>query len=82
MIELYLWEQCPFCRKVAEAAQDIGLIEGTDYRIVDGSPGSLGRLTVENRGGKSMVPFLIDGETAMYESEDIIAYLKTVNDHA
>jgi glutaredoxin len=77
MIELYLWNACPYCRKVSEAARKMGLTEGTDYQIIDGSPGSPGRLTVESRGGKSMVPFLIDGEKSMYESEDIIAYLKT-----
>ncbi len=27
-------------------------------------------------GGDYMVPFLIDGDTAMYESDDIIVYLK------
>lgn len=79
MIELYLWDACPYCKKVSAAARELGLIKGTDYTIIDGSPGSLGRLTVERTGGKSMVPFLIDGETSMYESEDIIAYLKTKN---
>ena len=77
MIELYLWDACPFCRKVSDTARTLGLVEGRDYTIIDGSPGSLGRLTVERTGGKSMVPFLIDGDRAMYESEDIINYLKS-----
>ena len=76
MIELYLWNSCPFCQKVLKAADAMGLKEDIDYTIVDGSPGTPGRLTVQNRGGKAMVPFLIDGEVSMYESDDIIAYLK------
>jgi len=28
-------------------------------------------------GGKSQVPFLVDGNTMMYESDDIVQYLKS-----
>ena len=76
MIELYLWDNCPFCNKVLKAASQIGLAEGTDYTIIDGAPNTLGRMTVEQKGGKSMVPFLVDGDHVMYESDDIINYLK------
>ena len=76
MIELYIWNSCPFCQKVLRAAENMGLEEGTDYTIIDGGPGTVGRMTVQSRGGKSMVPFLVDGDVAMYESDDIIAYLK------
>ena len=76
MIELYLWDSCPFCTKVLKAADDMGLQKDVDYTIVDGAPGTPGRLVVQNRGGKAMVPFLIDGDTSMYESDDIIAYIK------
>ncbi len=76
MIELYLWDSCPFCTKVLKAADDMGLQKDVDYTIVDGAPGTPGMLVVQNRGGKAMVPFLIDGDTSMYESDDIIAYIK------
>jgi glutathione S-transferase len=78
MIQLYIWNSCPFCLKVVKAAQEIGLQENVDYTIVDGAPGTPGRALVEKTGGKSMVPFLVDGATSMYESDDIIAYLKKV----
>ena len=35
-----------------------------------------GREVVLSVGGKGMVPFLIDGDISMYESDDIVAYLK------
>jgi glutathione S-transferase len=76
MIQLYLWDQCPYCRKVSQAAKDIGLTEGVDYENVAAGPGTPGRLTVQNLGGKTMVPFLVDGDLCMYESADIISYLK------
>ena len=76
MIELYLWNSCPFCQKVLRAADEMGLREGADYLIIDGAPGTPGRQTVQDRGGKAMVPFLVDGEVSMYESDDIIQYLR------
>ncbi|MEE4241299.1 MAG: glutathione S-transferase N-terminal domain-containing protein, partial [Desulfopila sp.] len=61
MIELYIREDCPFCRKVLQAADEMGLLQGKDYTVVDGSPDTPGRETVLRVGGKAMVPFLIDG---------------------
>ncbi len=76
MIDLYITATCPFCIKVIRAAEQMGLAEGRDYRIVDAAAGTPGRKTVVETGGKSMVPFLIDGDVSMYESDDIIAYLR------
>lgn len=76
MLELFMWDRCPFCRKVLNAAEHMGLREGVDYTIVDGAPGTKGRETVEKMGGKAMVPFLVDGQISMYESDDIIKYLQ------
>ncbi|MDJ0623448.1 MAG: glutathione S-transferase N-terminal domain-containing protein [Desulfocapsaceae bacterium] len=76
MIQLYLWANCPFCQKVVRAASDMGLKEGVDYAEIDGAPGTPGREVVEKTGGKAMVPFLIDGDVHMYESDDIIDYLR------
>ena len=69
-LELYVGYWCPFCQKVLRfmEAQGIELIQ----RDVD-VPENRSFL-VEN-GGKNQVPCLfIDGK-ALYESDDIIAYL-------
>ena len=79
MIQLYLWDSCPFCNKVSTAAADLGLLEGSDYELIPAGPGTPGRRTVQEIGGRSMVPFLVDGEVWMYESDDIIEYLKKQN---
>ncbi len=76
MIELYISATCPFCQKVERAARELGLIEGKDYKLIDARPNTPGRDVVLKTGGRAMVPFMIDGGTSMYESDDIITYLK------
>lgn len=76
MIELYLSTRCPFCQKVLKAAGQMGLKEGKDFKVIDAGPGTPGRDVVLKVGGDTMVPFLIDGDVFMYESDDIIAYMK------
>lgn len=76
MVELYMTSTCPFCSKVIRAANQMGLNEGVDYRIVDADYGTEGRKKVIDTGGKAMVPFLVDGDAWMYESDDIIDYLQ------
>jgi glutathione S-transferase len=79
MIKLYIRESCPFCKKVLTAAEKIGLKEDKNFTVIDASPGTPGREVVLQVGGKAMVPFLIDGDVSMYESDDIIAYLSHVS---
>jgi glutathione S-transferase len=76
MIQLYVSAGCPYCKKVEKAAGEMGLIEGSDFELVDAAPNTPGRDVLLKIGGKGMVPFLIDGEISMYESDDIIDYLK------
>lgn len=76
MVELYVTSTCPFCIKVIKAAEAMGLEEGSDYLIIDAGHGTPGRKKVVDTGGKGMVPFLMDGERWMYESDDIIDYLR------
>ena len=76
MVELYIASTCPVCIKVVRAAEQMGLEEGRDYLLIDAARGTPGRQKVVDAGGKSMVPFLIDGSVSMYESDDIIDYLR------
>lgn len=54
----------------------MGLVEDKTYEVINAAPGTTGRDEVLAIGGKGMVPFLVDGSTSMYESDDIVAYLK------
>jgi len=76
MIKLYMGARCPFCQKVLKAAGRLGLEDGKDFTTIDAAVGTPGREVVLRVGGKGMVPFLIDGDTAMYESDDIVAYME------
>jgi glutaredoxin len=76
MIELYMREGCPFCQKILAAVEQLGMEEGKDFTVIDAAPETPGREVVLRVGGKAMVPFMVDKEISMYESDDIIAYLE------
>ena len=75
MLELFVLESCPYCKKVMSFLDN----KPVEYRKIDiqnkASEESLIKI-----GGKRQVPFLIDTERniQMYESNDIIEYLKTI----
>ena len=73
MLTLYVKTGCPFCHKVldAGAALDISFDE---KNIADDAVAA----ELVARGGKRQVPYLVDSERGveMYESDDIVAYLR------
>jgi len=73
-LELYEFEACPFCRKVREALSMLDL-EAVVYPCPKG--GRRFREHVKQHGGILQFPYIVDPNTgtAMYESDDIIAYL-------
>lgn len=70
---LYIKEGCPFCEKVEAFADEAGI--PLMFRDI-AEPAY--REELLEVGGKVQVPFLVDEArgVAMYESEDIIAYLE------
>lgn len=73
-LELYEFENCPFCRKVREALSILDL--EVDVRPCPKN-GLRFRGAVKKRGGKAQFPYLVDPNTGteMYESDDIVKYL-------
>lgn len=71
-LTLYVRTGCPYCAKVLKAGEELG-ITFNEKNISD--PQFVEELM--ELGGKRQVPYLIDEEKneAMYESDDIIAYL-------
>ena len=69
---LYIKQGCPFCEKVLSAAQELGVI----FDLRDIADDAVVAELLE-KGGKRQVPYLVDEErnVAMYESDDIVAYL-------
>lgn len=74
MLELYQKESCPYCHKVRQEFENMGV----DYCIKPMPDGSTRRKELIELGGKEQVPFLVDTDknVKMYESEDIINYVK------
>ena len=75
MLELCVLETCPYCIKVMEFLEH----EHMKYRKIDISNKESEDSLIQI-GGKRQVPFLVDTERniQMYESKDIIEYLKTI----
>lgn len=75
MFDLFILESCSYCKKVMSFIDG----KGIKYNKID----ILDKTSEEaliKMGGKRQVPFLVDTDRniQMYESNDIIEYLKTV----
>lgn len=73
MLTLYRRTGCPYCLKVLDTANELGLT--LEEKLID-DPKVAAELVA--RGGKQQVPYLVDSErhVEMYESADISAYLR------
>lgn len=75
MLDLFILDSCPYCKKVLSFLDEHDIA----YNKID-----IRNKTSEDAlikiGGKRQVPFLIDKDRniQMYESDDIIEYLKTI----
>ncbi len=72
MITLYIRTMCPFCRKVLNYLEK----EELSVKIKDLSKNPEYIDELENLGGKTQVPCLVHEGEALYESDDIIEWLK------
>ena len=75
MLDLFILETCPYCKKVMTFMDETGM----KYKKVD-IKNKAADDTLIQLGGKRQVPFLVDRDRnlQMYESDDIIEYLKTI----
>lgn len=72
-LTLYVRTGCPFCAKVLRTGEELG-IPFNLKNVAD--PGVADELIAS--GGKLQMPYLVDEDAGveMYESDDIIAYLR------
>lgn len=74
MLELYQYEQCPFCRTVRTKLTELGL----DYICRNAPPGRRDKdKPLIALSGDSVVPYLVDPDNGVYlkGDEKIIKYL-------
>jgi anaphase-promoting complex subunit 7 len=74
MLILFHKEECPFCLKVRQFMSDSHI----SYVSIVSPKDAPSRKVLQQLGGKQQVPFLVDTDRGemMYESDDIIKYLK------
>lgn len=74
MLSLYYKESCPFCQRVLQMAENLGV----EFDLKDIQDDEAVATELVEKGGKRQVPYLVDTEkdVAMYESGDIIDYIR------
>ncbi len=72
-LKLYMFETCPFCQKVIREIESSGR---TDIELHNIRQFEEDRLELIKVGGKQQVPCLFIDGVPMYESDDIVAWLK------
>lgn len=74
MLLLFQMEGCPYCQKVKDTLKSMKLECSYLPYELNGKMHPM----LEKLGGKDQVPFLVDTDMGemMYESDDIIEYLK------
>jgi len=72
-LKLYMFETCPYCRKVINEIEKEGR---TDVEFHDIRKNEDDRQTLISVGGKEQVPCLFVDGKPLYESDDIISWLK------
>ncbi|MDR2715092.1 MAG: glutathione S-transferase N-terminal domain-containing protein [Coriobacteriales bacterium] len=71
-LTLYYKPTCPYCQKVLRFIEAAGIeVELADIAVAEN------RERLIEVGGKVQVPCLFINDTALYESDDIIAYLRS-----
>ena len=75
MLDLYILEYCPYCKKVMDFMNEHNI----KYNKID-TENKIYEEALIKIGGKRQVPFLVDNDRniQMYESNDIIEYVKTL----
>jgi len=74
MFTLYYKPSCPFCQRVLQMADNLGV--PLDLKDISDDESLAEELIA--RGGKRMVPYMVDEKNGveMYESSDIIDYIR------
>ncbi len=72
-LDLYMLGTCPFCRKVINEIEAEGRNDVVFHDIYENEGD---RKTLNEVGGKEQVPCLFIDGSPMYESGDIISWLK------
>jgi glutaredoxin 2 len=71
MLTIYIKTGCAFCAKVI-CALEVNSVAYEEKNVAD--PAVTEELIA--LGGKKQMPYMVDGDVRMYESDDIVAYIE------
>ncbi len=77
-LRLYAFDTCPYCRKVYQALQGLGI----ELPVRNTRQDPLAAQELRTLTGGTQVPCLVIDEVPLLESEDIIAWLASYKAHA
>jgi glutathione S-transferase len=72
-LDLYYFEECPYCLRVLEDVEHLGLEERVVYHNIRTDPAA--REALVELTGKTQVPCMVIDGAPMHESEEIIRFL-------
>lgn len=72
-LSLYFFPECPFCQKVLKFIDENDI---KDIEFLDIKKDEKNKEALIEKGGKNQVPALLHDGQILYESDDIIDYLK------
>ena len=75
-LELYFYPECPYCQKVLRALDGLGAEASGAIVLKDIHVDEDARQTLVAVGGKQQVPCLFIDGAPLYESDDIVAWLR------
>lgn len=73
-LDLYYYPECPYCQKVLRAMRRLGIEDKITLKNILTSDEDAE--TLVRVGGKRQVPCLFVDGVPMYESDDIVAWLR------
>ena len=73
-LELFYYPECPYCQRVLRALDEVGAADAVSLRNIHAEEEAL--RTLIEVGGKRQVPCLFIDGSPLYESADIVAWLR------
>ena len=77
-LELYYYSQCPFCQRVLQKIDSLGLKESLTFKNTSQDPSA--RSFHMKKTGRATVPCLYIDDEPMFESSDISVWLEQNKD--
>jgi len=73
-LDLYYYPECPYCQKVLRELKELGAMNSVELKDIHADDDAVQTLIAV--GGKRQVPCLFIDGVPLYESDDIVRWLR------